>query len=152
MKMKKPLKTLLLVIVLVTSILSVAVFSSGGCRRVEEAVVEEVIDELEEEAIDESEAEEIVEESTAKGKIAFESDRDGNYEIYIMNVDGSEQTRLTDNPADDWGLSFSPDGSKIAFESYRDGNWEIYIMNIDGSEQTRLTDNPAFDWWPSFSP
>ena len=49
-------------------------------------------------------------EATIKSKIAFYSDRDrdGNGEIYIMNVDGSEQARLTNNPADDWAPSFSP--------------------------------------------
>lgn len=90
--------------------------------------------------------------TATKGKIAFASDRDGNAEIYIMNVDGSEQRRLTDNHAEDWDPSFSPDGSKIAFESDRDGNSEIYIMNVGGSEQTRLTNNPAIDWLPCFSP
>jgi len=99
--------------------------------------------------------EEIVKNTTAKGKIAFASNRDGNYEIYIMNTDGSGLTRLTDNPADDGGdglFCFSPDGSKIAFYSWRDRNYEIYIMNTDGSEQTRLTDNSAFDMNPVFSP
>jgi len=47
-------------------------------------------------------------EATTKGKIAFMSDRDGNYEIYIMNIDGSEQIRLTNNPANDRNPSFSP--------------------------------------------
>ena len=41
-------------------------------------------------------------------RIAFTSKRDGNQEIYIMNVDGSDQTRLTDNPADDRSSSWSP--------------------------------------------
>ena len=85
-------------------------------------------------------------------KIAFTSNRDGLTEIYIMNVDGSEQTRLTNNDAFDGAPSFSPDGSKIAFASNRDGNYEIYIMNADGSEQIRLTNNDAFDGEPSFSP
>ena len=60
--------------------------------------------------------------------------RDGNYEIYVMNIDGSEQVRLTNNTAVDLEPSFSPDGFKIAFDSNRDGNYEIYIMNMDGSE------------------
>ena len=47
-------------------------------------------------------------ETTAKDKIAFVSDRDGNFEIYIMNVDGSEQVNLTNNPAVDALPSFSP--------------------------------------------
>ena len=68
-----------------------------------------------------------------------------------MNADGSGQTRLTDNPADDGRPIWSPDGSRIAFASDRDGNWEIYVMNADGSGQTRLTDNPAWDFSPSWS-
>src|SRR5674476_377998 len=66
-------------------------------------------------------------------KIAFSSDRDGNNEIYIMDVDGTGQTRLTDNPATDGYPCFSPDGTKIAFMAYRDGNNEIYIMDVDGT-------------------
>ncbi|MFZ3085436.1 MAG: hypothetical protein WA097_02185, partial [Candidatus Hydromicrobium sp.] len=73
--------------------------------------------------------------TATKGKIAFDSMRDLNYEIYIMNADGSGQVNLTNNPAGDSTPSFSPDGSKIAFESARDGNFEIYTMNVDGSEQ-----------------
>jgi hypothetical protein len=45
---------------------------------------------------------------TAKNKIVFNSDRDGNSEIYMMNIDGSGQTRLTNNPASDMDPSFSP--------------------------------------------
>jgi Tol biopolymer transport system component len=41
-------------------------------------------------------------------RIAFASDRDGNREIYVMNADGSGQINLTNNPADDWGSSWSP--------------------------------------------
>ena len=85
-------------------------------------------------------------------KIAFTSNRDGNYEIYVMNSDGSEQINLTNNPADDGYTSWSPDGKKIAFTSARDGNNEIYVMNEDGSEQIRLTDNPADDGYPAFQP
>jgi TolB protein len=91
------------------------------------------------------------------GKIAFTSTRDGNPEIYVMNADGSEQTRLTDNPATDFQPSWSPDGTKIAFSSDRSGasnGWfEVYVMNADGSEQTRLTfSNPFFEGDPSWSP
>ncbi|MFQ5865579.1 MAG: DPP IV N-terminal domain-containing protein [bacterium] len=85
-------------------------------------------------------------------KVAFESWRDGNSEIYIMNPDGSEQTRLTNNPAYDGYPRWSPDGKKIAFVSDRDGNPEIYIMNSNGSNQTRLTNHPAEDMSPTWSP
>ena len=72
-------------------------------------------------------------------KIAFTSDRDGIPKIYVMNADGTNQTRITDNPASDEAPAWSPDGSKIAFTSDRDGNPEIYVMNADGTDQTRLT-------------
>lgn len=87
-----------------------------------------------------------------KGKISFTSERDGNFEVYIMNEDGSGQTNLTNNPADDGEPCFSSDRSKIAFESDRDGNLEVYIMNVDGSRQTNLTNNPLVDGLPCFSP
>ncbi|MFC1694264.1 SUMF1/EgtB/PvdO family nonheme iron enzyme, partial [Candidatus Latescibacterota bacterium] len=87
-----------------------------------------------------------------EGKIAFSSYRDGNYEIYLMDTDGSNQTRLTFNSAYDSYPSWSPDGSQITFSSYRDGNYEIYVMNADGSNQTRLTYNSGYDWAPAWSP
>ncbi len=84
--------------------------------------------------------------------IAFDSDRDGNWEIYTMSSDGSTQRRLTDNGAADRHASWSPDGSMLAFESERDGNWEVYVMNKDGSGQRRLTFNTYDDNFPSWSP
>lgn len=77
---------------------------------------------------------------------------DGGTEIYVINVDGSGLTRLTNSLGDDWRPAWSPDGQKIAFFSFRDaygttdpGNSEIYVMNSDGSSQTRITYNPTID-------
>jgi len=69
-----------------------------------------------------------------------------------MNADGTAQTRLTTDPANDDQPSWSPDGTKIAFHSYRDGSSEIYSMNADGTAQTRLTTNSNRDLNPSWSP
>jgi len=79
--------------------------------------------------------------------ILFETNRDGNSEIYVMNPDGSGQTNLTNNPAWDSFPCWSPDGTEIAFESTRDGNNEIYVMDADGSDQTNLTNHPDGDWF-----
>ena len=85
-------------------------------------------------------------------QIAFDSDRDGNDEIYVMAADGSQPTRLTRNSASDGRPAWSPDGTQIAFHSYRDGNDEIYVMAADGSQPTRLTRNSASDGRPAWSP
>src|SRR5205085_7851288 len=89
----------------------------------------------------------------ANGKIAFTSNRDGNFEIYAMNSDGTGQTRLTTNQSIDSDPAFSPDGNRIAFRRLRDGSAEIYLMNSDGSNQTRLTNSPGNDnIRPAWSP
>ncbi|MBA3074444.1 MAG: DUF5050 domain-containing protein, partial [Anaerolineae bacterium] len=74
--------------------------------------------------------------------IAFDSDRDGNKEIYRMDPDGSNQVNLTNDPADDFDPVWSPDGSQIAFVSNRENETPgqfIYVMNADGSELHQLT-------------
>lgn len=86
------------------------------------------------------------------GKIAFMSDRDGSEQIYVMNADGSNPTRLTNGPANNRRPAWSPDGKKIVFASNRDGDFEIYVMDADGSNPTRLTNNPATDDQPAWSP
>jgi dipeptidyl aminopeptidase/acylaminoacyl peptidase len=93
------------------------------------------------------------------GQIAFSSNRDGNFEIYTMSEDGSDVTRLTEDDANDFDPSWSPDGEKIAFSSNREGgeNYEIYDMNADdGSDVTRLTeddeDDREPDWGTNTSP
>lgn len=112
--------------------------------------------------------------STDGKKIVFVSWRDSdnpeecrdsecNFEIYTMDADGSNQTRITDHPSEDWGPVWSPDGKKIAFQSLRDEptdpfvcdencNSEIYVMNMDGSNIIRLTNNDTPDWGPSWRP
>ena len=85
----------------------------------------------------------------ANGKIAFTSEQLGNYEIDVMNGDGSGLTRLASKAIEP---AWSPDGSKIAFASDRDGNFQIYVMNADGSGQTRMTKDNGVDMSPAWSP
>ncbi len=87
-----------------------------------------------------------------EGLTTFQSTRDGNFEIYLMNADGSRQVRLTHSPSNDISPSLSPDGSRIVFASDRDGNWEIYSIHTDGSELTRLTSGEGSNTSPSWSP
>ena len=77
--------------------------------------------------------------------LAFVSNRDGNFEIYVMNADGSGPTRLTNTPGSEGTPAWSPDGRRIAFDSDRDGNREIYVMNPDGTNQRRVTHSPSTD-------
>ena len=88
------------------------------------------------------------------GKIVFKSQRDGKYEIYRMDSDGSNVTRLTFNEAIDGVPAWSPNGQQIVFRSYRDGerNAEIYVMDADGQNQRRLTHHPGIDSQPDWSP
>ena len=96
-------------------------------------------------------------------RIAFSSHRDGHFrsrwgitsEIYMMNADGGNQQRLTENLKNEWYPSWSPDGKRIAFAADRKGdfvNFEIYVMDADGGNQHRLTNNRVRDRYPSWSP
>ena len=95
----------------------------------------------------------------AQGQIAFSSDRDGDQEIYVMDADGGNPRRLTNNRDGDWAPSWSPDGKHIVFLSGRDGHVdrhapipEIYVMDADGGNPQNLTNNPKADRSPSWSP
>jgi Tol biopolymer transport system component len=85
-------------------------------------------------------------------KIAFVSDRDPAYKIYIMNPDGTNQKRLTESGGWEMLPRWSPDGSRIAFQLNIDGNWDIYIINTDGSGLTQITEHLAPDVSPVWSP
>ncbi len=89
---------------------------------------------------------------TGQGRILFDSRRNGNSDIYVMNADGTNVLNLTNHLARDEMAVSSPDGQKIAFVSNRNGNDELYLMNPDGSNVTRLTYSPAREIAPQWSP
>jgi len=105
--------------------LLLGLLSLAACERVEPPVAPQHVDPLTSQS--------------SSGRIAFVSNRDGNSEIYVMNVDGTGLTRLTNDPAVDDYPAWSPDGSRIAFTSTRDGHNNIYVMNADGTGVTQLT-------------
>jgi len=88
----------------------------------------------------------------ALAPILFTSHRDDNYEVHVMNPDGSSPVNLSNNPAQEDEPCWSADGSKIAFQSHRDGNFEVYTMNADGSNPVNRTSDSANDWGPAWRP
>ena len=86
------------------------------------------------------------------GPIAFQSDRTGVPQIYIMNADGGGLRVLTDDPLGAETPVFSPDGKYILFAAYvAEGNNDVFIMAADGSGRRRITDGPGYDGHPHFS-
>ena len=89
------------------------------------------------------------------GQITFQSDRDGNDEIYTISaLDGSNPVRITNNAAFDFDPDRSSDGARVVWVSNRDAadNLEIYTANADGSNVRRLTNHPGSDTEPAIQP
>jgi Tol biopolymer transport system component len=86
------------------------------------------------------------------GKIAFVSVRNfESDEIYTMNANGTNQTNISNNDADNSSPAWSPDGTKITFRR-EDFTNQIYTMNADGSNQTNISNNAADDFEPNWQP
>ena len=85
-------------------------------------------------------------------KILFTSTRDGNYEVYIMNPDGSKQVNLTQHRADDLQAVWSPTGEQILFVSDRDGIRDLYLMDPDGSNVRRVFKKVVYRYYPTWAP
>jgi len=87
-----------------------------------------------------------------RGQVLFVSNRDGNAEIYVLDIDTRNAHNLSRSEAWDSGPAWSRDGEKIVFSSQRTGNPEIFIMNADGSGLEQITHDPARDIDPTWSP
>ena len=86
------------------------------------------------------------------GFAVYQTDRDGDWEIYLLDLVSWQEYNLTQHPAEDRNPALSPDGTRLAFESHRDGNWDIYLLDLGSGEVSRLTEELAFDGAPAWSP
>lgn len=85
------------------------------------------------------------------GSIIYNSKQDGNFEVYIMNTDGSNSKNISNHPKTDYAFCWSKKGKSIYFYSNRNGNDEIYKMNIDGSAIENISNHPSSDRVPEVS-
>jgi TolB protein len=91
--------------------------------------------------------------SPLDGRVVVGTLAAGNRDLYVLSRDGQQLARLTTDPAEDFGCSFSPDSMHIAFTSKRDGHAEVYVAKVDGTEPRRLTHHAsARSLNPSWSP
>ena len=90
------------------------------------------------------------------GKIVFDTRRHGGLEVYTMNADGSNPTRVTNDPTDAGSPTWSPNGQQIAFHSTRGGQMvpddNIWVIDVDGKNLRQLTFHPKGDNYPDWSP
>jgi Tol biopolymer transport system component len=86
-------------------------------------------------------------------RLAYATDRDGQMEIYVMDADGSDQTRLTTS-AGSYDAAWSPVADQVAFSSYdSQGNENVYVINADGTGLTNVSnDSTGNSYWPVWSP
>ena len=90
--------------------------------------------------------------SAYSGTLIYQSDRRGNWDIFLIQADGEGRRRLTRDAADDKQPVWSPRGDRIAFMSERTGGGDIYVMDADGWNLRRLTDHTAEVAAPSWCP
>jgi hypothetical protein len=94
----------------------------------------------------------VVSDPSLPGRIVFQSNRTGKYQLYLMRADGTHPTRLTHDSANDVGAAWSPDGSRISFISDRSGSQQLYVMKANGTSVKQLTHVNAHWGQPTWSP
>jgi Tol biopolymer transport system component len=85
-------------------------------------------------------------------RLAYCAERNGQYDIYTIPVQGGQETRLTDEPGLDDGPEYSPCGEFLWFNSTRTGLMQVWRMGADGSNPTRMVEEDANGWFPHVSP
>jgi TolB protein len=84
--------------------------------------------------------------------LVYTGERNNQYDIYRIPVDGGDELRLTNSPGLDDGSEYSPDGSFIYFNSSRNGRMQLWRMKPDGTSQQQITDDHFNNWFPHISP
>ena len=84
--------------------------------------------------------------------LVYCAERNGQYDVYRIPVEGGEEEQLTDSPGLDDGPEYSPDGKYIYFNSVRSGSMQIWRMQPDGSQPELLTDDEYNNWFAHVSP
>lgn len=84
--------------------------------------------------------------------LIYTGERNGEFDIYKIGIEGGEEVRLTNTPGLDDGSEYSPDGKYIYFNSTRSGTMQIWRMRPDSSEPTQLTNDEYNNWFPHVSP
>src|SRR6267143_4089639 len=84
--------------------------------------------------------------------LAYTGQRNGDYDVYKIPVDGGDEIRLTSAPGLDDGPEYTPDGAYIYFNSVRSGRMQIWRMRPDGTRQEQITNDGFNNWFPHISP
>ncbi len=84
-------------------------------------------------------------------KIAYSSNLNGNWDIWVMESKGGNQIQLTSSPFDELEPCWSPDGKMIAFASNQSGNWDIWVISVDGGPKMQLTSSVVDEGGPCWS-
>ena len=84
--------------------------------------------------------------------LVYDSDLNGNGDLFIVPSDGGTPRQLTDDPADDLAPDWSPDGTEIAFHSFRTGNRDVFTIGADGSGLAQITTDTLSDWYAAWGP
>jgi Tol biopolymer transport system component len=84
--------------------------------------------------------------------LVYDSDLNGNGDLFIVPSDGGTPRQLTDDPADDLAPDWSPDGTQIVFHSFRTGNRDVFTVNADGTGLAQVTTDTLSDWYAVWGP
>jgi serine/threonine-protein kinase len=80
--------------------------------------------------------------------LVYDSDINGNADLFVVSTEGGTPRQVTDDPADDLSPDWSPDGTQLAFHSFHNGNRDIFTINADGTGLAQVTSSPVHERIP----